>query len=140
MNDPVFAAAGELAAIRDRRVSSAEVLDAHLGQITRHNPSINAVVTLAEEGSRRKAREADEALARGERWGPLHGVPVTVKDSLETAGLRAALAVEGSGLEAREGPLGSGGLIRSDDTNRSGPIVFRSCDRRSRMGPGNRGA
>jgi amidase len=89
MTDLTFEPAHELATlIRDRRVSAAEVLEAHLANIARHNPALNAIVTLDERGARRRAREADAALARGEVWGPLHGVPVTIKDALETAGLR----------------------------------------------------
>jgi amidase len=57
-------------------------------QIVRHNPALNAIVTLDEERARARAKEADAALAQGEIWGPLHGVPVTIKDSIETAGLR----------------------------------------------------
>ena len=84
-----FATAHELAAaIRERRVSAVEVLDAHLARISRFNPALNAIVTLNEENARVRAREADAALARGEVWGPLHGVPVTIKDSFATAGLR----------------------------------------------------
>jgi amidase len=89
MTDLVFEPAHRLAAlIRDRQVSAVEVLDAHLTQIARHNPELNAIVTLDEAGARRRAAQADAALAGGEVWGPLHGVPVTIKDSLETAGLR----------------------------------------------------
>ena len=85
----LFATAREQAcAVHDRQVSGVELLDAHLAQIARQNPALNAIVTLDEEGARARARDADDALARGERWGPLHGVPVTVKDSLETAGMR----------------------------------------------------
>lgn len=81
--------AAELAAaIRERRVSAAEALDAHLAQIAAHNPALNAVVTLDEEGARHRAREADEALARGEIWGPLHGLPMTLKDGHSTAGMK----------------------------------------------------
>lgn len=89
MKDLIFATAHELAAaISERRASAVEVLDAHLAHITRHNPALNAIVTLNEERARVRAREADAALARGEVWGPLHGVPVTIKDSFATAGLR----------------------------------------------------
>ncbi len=88
MND-VFATARELAGgIRRRRWSAVEVLDAQLAQIARHNPLLNAIVTLDEDRARRRARDADAALARGEIWGPLHGVPFTIKDAIETAGLR----------------------------------------------------
>ena len=87
--DQVFATAADLAiAIRERRISSVEVLEAHLSQIARHNPTLNAIVTLNDEGARARARELDAALTRGEVQGPLHGVPVTIKDSFATAGLR----------------------------------------------------
>jgi amidase len=89
MTGLTFEPAHRLAAlIRERRVSAVEVLEAHLAQIARHNPALNAIVTLDEDGARRRAGEADAALARGEVWGPLHGVPVTIKDALETAALR----------------------------------------------------
>jgi amidase len=89
MDELLFRSAGDLArAIRDRKASAGEVLEAHLRQIGAHNGPLNAVVTLDEAGARRRAREANDALARGELWGPLHGVPITVKDCFETAGLR----------------------------------------------------
>lgn len=89
MSELVFSTVHELAAvIRERRVSAAEVLDAHLSHISRHNPTLNAIVTLNEKEARRRAEEADADLMRGNVWGPLHGVPVTIKDTFETAGLR----------------------------------------------------
>ncbi|MCB0229353.1 MAG: amidase, partial [Anaerolineae bacterium] len=59
--------------------------------------AINAVVQLAAGPALTQAREADEALARGEIWGPLHGVPFTAKDVIETAGI-----VSAAGLEERQ--------------------------------------
>jgi amidase len=56
--------------------------------VAERNPALNAVVTLDEERATARAEEADEALARGQSWGPLHGLPLTVKDTFETAGLR----------------------------------------------------
>ena len=50
------------------------------------DPLTEAVVTLDAEGARTRAQEADAALARGESWGPLHGVPITIKDSFQTQG------------------------------------------------------
>jgi amidase len=86
--DP-FSSARELAAaIRARRVGALELVDLYLSRIARHNGALNAVCTLDEAGARRRAAEADAALARGELWGPLHGVPMTIKDALETAGVR----------------------------------------------------
>lgn len=73
--------------IRAREVSAAEVLQAHLDRIELVNPGLNAVVTLAPDALE-KAREADAALARGEQIGALHGVPITIKDTIDTAGLR----------------------------------------------------
>lgn len=82
---PAHALAGM---IRDGTVTSAEVVEAYLDQIDRVNPRLNAIVTLDVEGARKRAREADEALRRGELWGPLHGVPVTVKDNFATRGIK----------------------------------------------------
>lgn len=84
----VFATASQLAQmIRDKEVSAVEVLEAYLKQIDKHNGKLNAIATLNLEKARIKAKDADEALARSENWGILHGVPITVKDALETKGL-----------------------------------------------------
>lgn len=89
IEDVNFAAAGELAAaIRDGEISASEVIEAYLARIARVNPALNAIITLDAEGARARAREADAARARGESWGPLHGVPITLKDGHSTAGLR----------------------------------------------------
>src|SRR3989304_8031221 len=91
MHDLIYASAAALAqAIRAKEVSSQEVVEAHLRRIEAVNPRLNAVVQLAADSARAQAREADEALARGEVKGPLHGVPFTVKDWLETADLVCA--------------------------------------------------
>jgi amidase len=73
-------------AIRAKDVSSLEVVEAYLRRIERVNPALNAVVQLTADDARRQARAADAALARGDVAGPLHGVPFTAKDALETAG------------------------------------------------------
>lgn len=73
--------------IRRRDVSPVEVVEAHLRRIELLNPRLNAIVTLAPDALDR-AREAEEALMRGETTGPLHGVPLTVKDTIETRALR----------------------------------------------------
>src|SRR6266480_4960530 len=89
MKDIVFSSTTQLAAaIRAGDVSATEVLEVHLAQIATHNPALNAVVTMDAEQAHKRAREADEALARGEVWGPLHGVPFTLKDAHATAGMR----------------------------------------------------
>lgn len=73
--------------IRQREVSPVEVAEAHLEQIARLNPKLNAIVTLAPDVMER-AREAEAAAMRGDKLGSLHGVPMTIKDTIETAGLR----------------------------------------------------
>lgn len=83
--------------IRTRAASSVEVVEAYLRRIESVNRAINAVVQLAAGPALIRAREADEALARGEIWGPLHGVPFTAKDVIETAGI-----VSAAGLEERQ--------------------------------------
>jgi amidase len=130
MDDPIFAPAHELAwAIQQREVSSLEIVDAYLAQIARHNPQLNAVVTLDKEGARGKAQEADTSLARGEVWGPLHGVPVTLEDCHATAGIRSTwggyppladyVPTEDSVVTAR---LKAAGAIVLGKTN--GPLIW----------------
>ncbi len=84
-----FLPATELARrIRAKELSASEVMAAHLTQIERVNPLVNAIVTLLPEQAMRQARAADEALARGDLPGPLHGLPVAHKDLFPTKGIR----------------------------------------------------
>lgn len=89
MTDLCYASARDLAAmIAARSVSSAEVLEAHLDRVRRDNPHVNAICTLVEEPARAAARRADDLAARGEPLGPLHGLPIVIKDLVPTAGIR----------------------------------------------------
>lgn len=84
----IYTSATKLAqAIRAKKVSSEEVINAYLKRIEAVNPKLNAVVQLTGDAARAQAREADAALAKGDIKGPLHGVPITIKDSLDTAGI-----------------------------------------------------
>jgi amidase len=74
--------------IRAKRLSAREALAAHLQQIERVNPTVNAIVTLVAELATDAAAKADEMQARGETLGALHGLPVAHKDLLETRGIR----------------------------------------------------
>jgi Asp-tRNA(Asn)/Glu-tRNA(Gln) amidotransferase A subunit family amidase len=74
--------------IHSGELSPVEVVEAHLSRIDELNPSLNAIVTLAPDAIE-KAKKAEAAAMRGEFFGPLHGLPVTVKDTIETAGLRS---------------------------------------------------
>ncbi len=91
--DPFTPARQLAAAVASREVSSLELVDLFLDRIARDEKRVNAVVTLDAERGRERAREADQALARGTSWGPLHGVPFTLKDVWCTAGLRTAVGV-----------------------------------------------
>lgn len=85
----VFKSATELLhLLQTRSISSVELVQAYLDHIALYNPSINAVITLDAESALAQAKAADDALTRGDSWGPLHGMPMTVKDALATAGLR----------------------------------------------------
>ena len=75
-------------AIRRGDVSSVALTTRVLERIKQFNPRLNAIVTLTSDAALERARAADEALARGEWWGPFHGVPCTIKDTFETAGVR----------------------------------------------------
>src|SRR5436309_5408772 len=89
MSDLCFLTAVELAErIRRRDVSVTEVVRAHLAQIERVNPKVNAIVTLTAERALDDARDKDARLARGERPGPLFGLPIAHKDLVPTRGIR----------------------------------------------------
>lgn len=81
------------ARIRAGEITSSELLELYLSRIEELNPKINAVVTMDIEGARQQAEKADKALARGESLGPLHGLPITIKDGFETAGMRTTSGV-----------------------------------------------
>src|SRR6266566_3978718 len=82
-----FKSAAEIAGlIRDRKVSAIETLEHFLARVEKYNPRLNAIIWLDATRARSRARAADAALAKGEIWGPLHGVPLTVKESYNDAG------------------------------------------------------
>src|SRR5262245_51121505 len=89
----LFRSAAELAAlIRDGQATAVQVVTAHLEQIRRWNPRINALVSLRADEALREAEAADRARQAGERLGPLHGVPITLKDSLRVRGVRSTFS------------------------------------------------
>jgi amidase len=92
----IYTSATTLArAIREKRVSSEEVVNAYLQRIEAVNPKLNAIIQLTADTARAQARAADAALARGNLKGPLHGVPMTIKDLFETAGVICAAGTQG---------------------------------------------
>lgn len=87
--DPDFGTAIQATkAIQSGAISSREITKHIFGRIRKHNEKINAFVTLNEEQALRRARQADNALAAGKLWGPLHGLPILIKDQFPTSGLR----------------------------------------------------
>ncbi|MEM7288166.1 MAG: amidase [Actinomycetota bacterium] len=89
MSDIVLSSATEMArAVRKKELSSTELVQAHLDRIDAVNPMLNAVVTRCDDQALAAAADADRAVADGDRLGLFHGVPITVKDALDTAGIR----------------------------------------------------
>jgi Asp-tRNA(Asn)/Glu-tRNA(Gln) amidotransferase A subunit family amidase len=99
--------------IRTKKLSSLELVDAHLARIEKLNPKLNAFVQVNFDGARRQALSADEAVSRKLRLGPLHGVPLSIKSSIEVKGLRCE---SGSRLRA--------GVVAAKDA----PLVSRLRD------------
>src|SRR5687768_11148047 len=94
MSSLAFHSATELARLVQRKdIGCEELLDLYLTRIDRINPRLTAVIALDREAARGRAREADQALARREVWGPLHGVPMTFKDSFDIVGLPSTWGV-----------------------------------------------
>ncbi len=134
MDELTCLSAARLAAlIRGREVSPVEVVESFLRRIERVNPSLNAVVTLNREALD-CAREAEAVVMRGEEVGPLHGVPLTVKDTIETKGLRTT---SGSMLRAEFVPeedatavarLRAAGAIILGKTNVPEMAIPYECD------------
>jgi amidase len=96
MDELVDTSATSLArAIREKRVSSREVVEAYIHRIEVVNPQLNAVVQLTADTAITQAKQADVALARGEIKGPLHGVPITIKDSFDTESIISTAGTKG---------------------------------------------
>src|SRR5947207_11913631 len=88
MSNPLpFQTAKQLAAaIRKKKIGCVELLDLYLKRIEAHNPALNAIIAMDVEGARKRAKAADKAVKAGKKLGPLHGVPMTLKESYDIAG------------------------------------------------------
>src|SRR5438128_9237186 len=103
MNDLTFLPAVQMAEqIRHRKISPVELVEAHLRKIKKLDPVLNAFVQVDAEGAFRQAREAEVAVRRGAKLGALHGVPVSIKSSIEVAGFRCE-----AGTKLRQGTVAS---------------------------------
>ena len=120
MRDPWFASASELAReIRLGRIKAVDLLEMHFARIDRINPSLNAIVLQDREGARARAVRADEASARGLSWGPLHGVPVTLKESNDRVGTPSTW-----GFPDRRNALPGEDAVAVSRLEAAGAIVF----------------
>jgi len=118
--DPSYATATEVAqAIRQRVISSRELTALVFSRIRKFNPKVNAFVTLLEESANVRARQADEAQAAGTVWGPLHGVPITVKDYLDVSGVRTTF-----GVKAFENNIAAADAITVERLKRAGAVII----------------
>ncbi len=88
MLDVPFRSAKQLAAdIRKKKIGCVELLDLYLARVEKYDPALNAIVVRDYDRARQRARAADRALSKRQVWGPLHGVPLTIKESYDVAGL-----------------------------------------------------
>jgi Asp-tRNA(Asn)/Glu-tRNA(Gln) amidotransferase A subunit family amidase len=93
--------------IRRKQLSPVELVESHLTRIQELNPKLNAFVQVDAEGARRQARAAEEAVRTGEKLGPLHGVPISIKSAIDVAGLRceSGSRLRAGIVAARDAPL-----------------------------------
>src|SRR5579862_7640090 len=120
MDERAFASANSMAGeIRDRRVGCLELLDLFLARAERYNPKLNAIIAWQVDKARERARAADAALARGESWGPLHGLPMTVKESFNITGLPTTF-----GNPVWKDNIPAGNAVLVDRLEAAGAVIF----------------
>lgn len=108
MNEICYFTARELAkAVRKCELSAREVMEAHLEQIEKVNPSVNAIVSLNKEAALKSADQADQILASGEKTGPFHGLPIAIKDT----------------HNAKDFPMTSGSLALIDNVSKEDDLI-----------------
>ena len=120
MLDLPFRSARQLAAdIRKKKIGCLELLDLYLARVEKYDPALNAIVVRDVDGARRRARAADRALAKGQVWGPLHGVPMTIKESYDVAGLPTTW-----GVPALRGNVATKNAVVVDRVLAAGVVLF----------------
>jgi Asp-tRNA(Asn)/Glu-tRNA(Gln) amidotransferase A subunit family amidase len=108
MSDLTFLPATVMAQqIRERKISPVELVEAHLAKIERLNPQLNAFVHVDAERARREAHDAEDAAMSGNNLGPLHGLPISIKSSLDVAGFRceAGTRLRAGHVATQDAPL-----------------------------------
>ncbi|MBV8132725.1 MAG: amidase [Alphaproteobacteria bacterium] len=120
MTELAFRSATALAAaIRAREIGCRELLEHYLERVERHNPALNAIIVTDLRGARPRADEADAALAHGESWGPLHGLPTTVKESFDVMGMPTTW-----GLIELKGNIAAANALAVDRLLAAGAVIF----------------
>lgn len=115
-----FSSASDIAAaIRHRQVSAEDMLKHYLARIERHNTDLNAVVAVASEAALAAARDADQALANGLPIGPLHGVPMTIKEAFDIGGMASSW-----GLTDFRDNIASSDALAVQRYRQAGAIIF----------------
>ena len=120
MLDIPFRSAKQLAAdIRKRKIGCLELLDLYLARIEKYDGALNAIVVRDFDRARSRARAADRALSRRDVWGPLHGVPMTIKESYDVAGLPTTW-----GVPASKNNIAKRNAVAVDRLLRAGVVLF----------------
>src|SRR5258706_7554975 len=140
MPEPTFTSAVDLASmVPEKQISPVEVAEAYLQRIEEQNPRLNAFVHVEPERVLREAHKAEDAVHRGEALGPLHGVPLSIKSSIDVAGYRCEagtklragyIAARDAGFVGRLPAAGAGHFGGTDppeaaDGPGNGQLVFR---------------
>src|SRR2546426_1366302 len=120
MLDVPFRSARQLAAdIKKKKIGCLELLDLYLARVEKYDGALNAIVVRDFERARARARAADRALAKRQVWGPLHGVPMTIKESYDVAGLPTTW-----GVPAYKGNLATTNAVAVDRLLGAGVVLF----------------
>jgi amidase len=120
MTEPAFRSATALAAtIRAHEIGCRELLEHYLQRVDRYNPALNAIIVTDLRAARQRADAADAALARGESWGALHGLPMTVKESFDVAGMPTTW-----GLTELKDNIPAGNALAVDRLLAAGAVIF----------------
>lgn len=120
MQEIAFWSAKRLARhIRGRKIGCRELLDHYLARVERYNPALNAIIVTDIPAARKRAVAADRALKKGDLWGPLHGVPMTVKESYDVTGLPTTW-----GLTELKGNIAKQNAVVIDRLIAAGAVLF----------------
>lgn len=105
--------------IKKKEISSVELLEHYIARMEKYNPDINAIIVTQLDKARARAAAADAALAKGEDWGPLHGVPMTVKESYNITGLPTTW-----GNPALKDNIATSDAVACERLQRAGAVIF----------------